>query len=203
MVGQVLAVPWARVVLLTVFAEGASIFGAFAFMVTHLHQAHGISLALAGQVVMLFGLGGLLFAVSVRHLVPTRRRGLMSMGCGLLVAVSYVVVALFNSLVVEPSRPVLEPGWVFTWCTTRCRSTQHKWLRSAAVLQWLHLQRPTLWGSLPALRSELSDPIRWHQWSHTGWCRRRDLGVSEFCPSEALASVNGMGLSRSGRFRHF
>lgn len=95
--GQVLAVPWARVVLLTVFAEGASIFGAFAFMVTHLHQAHGISLALAGQVVMLFGLGGLLFAVSVRHLVHRLgEEGLCRWG-GLLVAVSYVVVALFNS----------------------------------------------------------------------------------------------------------
>jgi predicted MFS family arabinose efflux permease len=92
--GQVLAVPWARVVLLTVFAEGASIFGSFAFMVTHLHQVHAIPLAQAGQVVMLFGLGGLLFAVSAYYLVHRLGEvGLCRWG-GALVAASYVTVAL-------------------------------------------------------------------------------------------------------------
>jgi predicted MFS family arabinose efflux permease len=91
---QVLAVPWARVVLLTVFAEGASIFGSFAFMVTHVHQVHSITLALAGQVVMLFGLGGLLFAVSAYYLVHRLGEvGLCRWG-GVLVAVSYATVAL-------------------------------------------------------------------------------------------------------------
>ncbi len=90
---QVLAVPWARVVLLTVFAEGASIFGAFAFMVTHIHQVHSIPLAMAGQVVMLFGLGGLLFAVSAYYLVHRLGEiGLCRWG-GVLVAVSYITVA--------------------------------------------------------------------------------------------------------------
>jgi predicted MFS family arabinose efflux permease len=92
--GQVLAVPWARVVLLTVFAEGASIFGSFAFMVTHLHQVHSIPLAMAGQVVMLFGLGGLLFAVSAYYLVHRLGEvGLCRWG-GVLVAASYVTVAV-------------------------------------------------------------------------------------------------------------
>ena len=60
--GQVLALPWARVILATVFAEGAFLYGSFAYMVSHLHQLHAMSLAAAGQVVMLYGLGGLLFA---------------------------------------------------------------------------------------------------------------------------------------------
>lgn len=95
--GQVLAVPWARIVLLTVFAEGACIFGSFAFMVTHVHQVHAISLALAGQVVMLFGLGGLLFAVSAYYLVHRLgETGLCRWG-GLLVAVSYITVAVSNN----------------------------------------------------------------------------------------------------------
>jgi MFS family permease len=34
---QVMAIPWARVVLATVFAEGAFYYGAFAFLVSHLH----------------------------------------------------------------------------------------------------------------------------------------------------------------------
>ncbi len=95
--GQVLAVPWARVVLLTVFAEGASIFGSFAFMVTHIHLVHSIPLAMAGQVVMLFGLGGLLFAVSAYYLVHRLGEvGLCRWG-GVLVAASYVTVALSSN----------------------------------------------------------------------------------------------------------
>jgi predicted MFS family arabinose efflux permease len=94
---QVLAVPWARVVLVTVFAEGACIFGAFAFMVTHLHQRHSIPLALAGQVVMLFGFGGLLFAISAQHFVRRLGEiGLSRYGGG-LVSVSFIVVAISNS----------------------------------------------------------------------------------------------------------
>ena len=95
--GQVLAVPWARVVLLTVFAEGACIFGSFAFMVTHVHQVHGIPLAMAGQVVMLFGLGGLLFAVSAYYLVHRLGEiGLCRWG-GVLVAAAYITVAIADS----------------------------------------------------------------------------------------------------------
>jgi predicted MFS family arabinose efflux permease len=94
---QVLSVPWAKVVLLTVCAEGASIFGSFAFMVTHLHQVHGIPLATAGQVVMLFGLGGLLFTVSAYYLVHRLGEiGLCRWG-GLLVAGAFTTVALSNS----------------------------------------------------------------------------------------------------------
>lgn len=95
--GQVLAVPWARVVLFTVFAEGASIFGSFAFMVTHIHQVHSIPLATAGQVVMLFGLGGLLFAVSAYYLVHRLGEiGLCRWG-GVLVAASFITVALSST----------------------------------------------------------------------------------------------------------
>jgi len=94
---QVLSVPWARVVLITVFAEGASIFGSFAFMVTHIHQVHGIPLAMAGQVMMLFGLGGLLFALGAHYLVHRLGEvGLCRWG-GVLVATSFVTVALSNT----------------------------------------------------------------------------------------------------------
>ena len=70
---QVLAVRWARVVLVTVFLEGAFLYGAFAFIATHLHQSFGVALSTAGAVVMLFGIGGLLFALASAALV--RRLG--------------------------------------------------------------------------------------------------------------------------------
>lgn len=94
---QVLAVPWARVVLLTVFAEGACLFGPFAFMVTHLHQVHGLALSEAGQIVMLFGMGGFAFALGTRQLVQRLgEKGLCQWG-GVLVLLSYLTVALAPS----------------------------------------------------------------------------------------------------------
>jgi predicted MFS family arabinose efflux permease len=90
----VLARPWARVVLATVFLEGAFLFGAFAFIVTHLHQRFGVALATAGSVVMVFGFGGLLFALASRTLVRRLgEAGLVRWG-GMLLAASLWVVAL-------------------------------------------------------------------------------------------------------------
>ena len=70
---QVLAQPWARVVLVTVFLEGAFLYGAFAFIATHLHHTFGIALSTVGSMVMMFGFGGLLFALASALLV--RRLG--------------------------------------------------------------------------------------------------------------------------------
>ena len=58
----VLATPWARVVLLTVFVEGILLFGALAFVPTHLHRVYGMPLTFAGAIVMLYGVGGLVYA---------------------------------------------------------------------------------------------------------------------------------------------
>lgn len=70
---EVLRKPWARVVLLTVFLEGALVYGAFAFIASHLHRVYGMSLSAAGLVVMLYGFGGFLFALGSKLLV--RRLG--------------------------------------------------------------------------------------------------------------------------------
>ena len=67
--GHVLAKPWARRVLATVFLEGAFLYGPFAFIASHLHHSFGVSLSLAGSLVMLFGLGGVVFATSSAQLV--------------------------------------------------------------------------------------------------------------------------------------
>jgi predicted MFS family arabinose efflux permease len=84
---QVLARPWARVVLLTVFLEGAFLYGAFAFIASHLHRVHGMTLSGAGSLVMLFGFGGLLFALGARAFVDRLGEvGLAAWGGGLLAA---------------------------------------------------------------------------------------------------------------------
>lgn len=61
--GAVLRLPWARVILALVLVEGACLYGPFAFVASHVHHEHGLSLAAAGAVVMLFGAGGLVFAL--------------------------------------------------------------------------------------------------------------------------------------------
>jgi predicted MFS family arabinose efflux permease len=64
---KVLAIPWARQVLLTVGLEGAAVFGALAFVPAHLHTTHDLSLSSSGALVTLFGLGGLTFAFQSRR----------------------------------------------------------------------------------------------------------------------------------------
>lgn len=90
----VLRQPWARVVTLTVFLEGAFLYGAFAFIATHLHQTHGLSLSAAGTVVMLFGFGGFLFASSSHQFVRRFGETGLAFWGGIAMFVSLLVIAL-------------------------------------------------------------------------------------------------------------
>ena len=91
---QVFARPWARVVLATVFLEGGFLYGAFAFIATHLNQTFGVAMATAGSMVMLFGFGGLLFALASAMLV--RRLGEVGLTCfgGMLLAGSLLAIGV-------------------------------------------------------------------------------------------------------------
>ncbi|MDQ7969869.1 MAG: MFS transporter [Oxalicibacterium faecigallinarum] len=90
----VLQRPWSRVVLATVFLEGAFLYGAFAFIASHLHHVHHLSLTRAAGLVMLFGLGGFLYAISSRRLVRgLGEKGLVHWG-GLLVMASLLIISL-------------------------------------------------------------------------------------------------------------
>ena len=86
----VLSQRWARLILGLAFLEGMAFYGPFAFIASHVHQAFGLSLSSSGAVVMMFGLGGVVFAVSSRHLVPRLREiglakwGGVCMACALL-----------------------------------------------------------------------------------------------------------------------
>ncbi len=91
---QVVSRPWARVVLVTVFLEGAFLYGAFAFIATHLHHVFGLALTTAGALVMLFGFGGLLFAVASRVLVNRLGETGLSLWGGILIALSLLTIGL-------------------------------------------------------------------------------------------------------------
>jgi predicted MFS family arabinose efflux permease len=64
---------WSRVILTVAFIEGASGFGVLAIWASHLHLHLGLSLTASGAVVALFGLGGVLYMGTARHLI--RRLG--------------------------------------------------------------------------------------------------------------------------------
>jgi predicted MFS family arabinose efflux permease len=85
--GSLLAMPRVRWVLGVTAAEGALVFGAMAFVPTHLHQHYGLSVVAAGSVMMLYGLGGLLYSQMARRwLAWLGERGLVRTGAGLIVA---------------------------------------------------------------------------------------------------------------------
>lgn len=100
--GEVLAVPWARIVLGTVFAEGVVLFGALAFVATHLHSDRGLSLSTAGLIIIAFGVGGLFFAAFASRFV---RR----LGEPLLASVGSVFIAAGMALVMWTPEPWVAP----------------------------------------------------------------------------------------------
>jgi predicted MFS family arabinose efflux permease len=93
-VAAVLAQRWPRIVVATVFVEGVFVFGALAFIPTHLHFVRGMDLARAGLMLLAFGAGGVGFALIVRRAVRRfGERGLV-VGGTVILAAGLAVVAL-------------------------------------------------------------------------------------------------------------
>lgn len=97
---QVLRQRWAQTLLLTVFLEGTFLFGPLAFVASHLHLRLGVSLTVAGSLMMVYGAGGLVYALGARRLV----RGLGEVGLARAGAVS---------LCLGLGALALAPNWVF------------------------------------------------------------------------------------------
>lgn len=90
---RLLAMPRVRWVLAVTAIEGALVFGPMAFMPTHLHEHYGLSVVAAGSVMMLYGVGGLLYSQMARQwLASLGERGLAKTGAG-LVALGFLVLA--------------------------------------------------------------------------------------------------------------
>jgi len=92
--GYVLRQRWARVVLAVVFVEGMLLFGAIAFLATHLHLTQGLSLSVAGGIVTLYAAGGMAFALLSGVLVRRLGEAGLARGGGVLIAAGLLAVAL-------------------------------------------------------------------------------------------------------------
>lgn len=85
---------WSRVVLLMALVEGAVGFGVLAMWASHLHHSLGLSLSISGGIVALFGLGGMGYMATGRHLIRRfGQQGLVVIGGG-IVGASALVIAL-------------------------------------------------------------------------------------------------------------
>jgi MFS transporter, YNFM family, putative membrane transport protein len=90
---RILETPWARIMLLAVFCEGAFMFGAFAYVGADLHQRFGLNFTLVGVVIAAFGIGGLIYAGFVRQLFGRFGEiGLAAYG-GTTLGIAYLMLA--------------------------------------------------------------------------------------------------------------
>ena len=90
---QVLSNPFARMIIIVGFIEGALAWGAFAYIGANLHLRFDLSFTLVGLTVACFGIGGLIYSGLVRLLVRWLGQiGLTIIG-GFVITAAYVVLA--------------------------------------------------------------------------------------------------------------
>jgi predicted MFS family arabinose efflux permease len=89
---------WARRILACVFLEGVLLFGAVAFIPTHLNHAYGLPLTIAGAIAMLYGVGGMIFAALSALLVRRLGEPGLAAAGGVLVAAALGAIALGHSV---------------------------------------------------------------------------------------------------------
>jgi MFS transporter, YNFM family, putative membrane transport protein len=116
--------PWARVVLVTVCAEAFLFYGAFTFVGAYLHDDFGLDYATVGLLLGFMGLGGLLYALTVRVLVHALgERGLALWG-GIALAVAFVIVAGGPLAAMAPALALLGLGLHMLHNTLQTNATQ-------------------------------------------------------------------------------
>jgi YNFM family putative membrane transporter len=116
--------PWVRIVLAVVFIEGFLFYGAFTYIGAYLHGQFGLDYATVGLFLGLMGLGGLLYAISVRRLVRMlRERGLAAAG-GAVIGAGFFVIAMGRLPLMVPALVVLGLGLYMLHNTLQTNATQ-------------------------------------------------------------------------------
>jgi MFS transporter, YNFM family, putative membrane transport protein len=90
----VLTNPFARIVLIAGFFEGALAWGAFAYIGAYLHLRFGLSFSLVGAVVACFGIGGLIYAALVKLFVYRLGQAGLAVTGGIVLAIAYLQLAI-------------------------------------------------------------------------------------------------------------
>lgn len=115
---------WARVVLITVCAEAFLFYGAFTFVGAYLHTGFGLDYASVGVLLGFMGLGGLLYALTVRILVRALgERGLALWG-GSALAAGFALLAAGPLAATAPAIALLGFGLHMVHNTLQTNATQ-------------------------------------------------------------------------------
>jgi YNFM family putative membrane transporter len=91
--GVVLSNPFARIVILAAFFEGALAWGAFAYIGADLHLRFGLTYTLIGITVGCFGIGGLIYVGLIKILVHRLGQIGLAIGGSLILAAAYIDLA--------------------------------------------------------------------------------------------------------------
>ncbi len=132
---EVLRQPWARVVLMTTFAEAVCYLGAFTYLVAHLHREGRATLAVAGSTMMAFSLGGMAFAFLARGWVKRLGEARLAI-CGTLLAASAMAIVAIDAelLVAAPAIFVSGIGFYMLHNTLQTNATQMMPARRGAAV---------------------------------------------------------------------
>jgi predicted MFS family arabinose efflux permease len=90
----VLSNPFARIVIIAAFIEGALAWGAFAYIGADLRLRFGLSYTLVGVTVACFGIGGLMYAGLVKFLVHRLGQIGLAIGGALVLTAAYIELAI-------------------------------------------------------------------------------------------------------------
>jgi MFS transporter, YNFM family, putative membrane transport protein len=95
---EALARPRVRLVLATVFLEGAAMYGAFSYVGTDLQLRFGLSVGGAGLTLTTFALGALIYALAVGRLVAMLSRGRIAVFGSFALALGFGLMAVAPAL---------------------------------------------------------------------------------------------------------
>lgn len=98
----VLKRPWSRALLLGVFLEAVALYGALAYVGAHLHHRFGLSFTLVGVLMSAYGVGAILYAVTAKQLIAMLGQPRLVIGGGLMMSLSYVVLAVSPRVEIAP-----------------------------------------------------------------------------------------------------
>ena len=86
---QVASTPWARMVLIAVFLEGAFVFGALSFVPAYLQEKHSLSPSAAGAITGLFAAGAIIYVFKANALIKTLGEVKLVIWGGCILAISF------------------------------------------------------------------------------------------------------------------
>jgi predicted MFS family arabinose efflux permease len=117
--------PWVWVVLMTVFVEGAALFGSYSFVGSHLKIRFDVSYDLIGIIVSGFGIGGILFALAAPLFVRRfGEKGLALTGGIFLALAFFALTGISGVLIAVPITLLAGLGFYMLHNTLQTNATQ-------------------------------------------------------------------------------